>query len=187
MRVVLVFGAVLLSAAFVSPNTQSCPDKASGGCVITCGGPGAEGPPGKDGAKGEAGPPGLPGSSGPRGEQGPAGPQGERGERGISGPPGPQGIAGPPGPRGAEGPKGPKGETEDIGALVSTVMQKIGFDFLDVNKRGALASCPAGYSVASCACGMACGSWDIRPEQTCHCQCGGMDWTTARCLKMVAK
>uniref|UniRef100_A0A8C0J9C2 Resistin n=1 Tax=Chelonoidis abingdonii TaxID=106734 RepID=A0A8C0J9C2_CHEAB len=28
------------------------------------------------------------------------------------------------------------------------------------------------------------GSWDIRSDSTCHCQCGGIDWTAARCCKI---
>uniref|UniRef100_A0A674J6C6 Resistin n=1 Tax=Terrapene triunguis TaxID=2587831 RepID=A0A674J6C6_9SAUR len=35
-----------------------------------------------------------------------------------------------------------------------------------------------------CACGMRCGSWDIRSDSTCHCQCRGIDWTSARCCKI---
>uniref|UniRef100_A0A8D0G8U0 Uncharacterized protein n=1 Tax=Sphenodon punctatus TaxID=8508 RepID=A0A8D0G8U0_SPHPU len=38
--------------------------------------------------------------------------------------------------------------------------------------------------VTGCACGMACGSWDIRAETTCHCQCSNIDWTSARCCKI---
>uniref|UniRef100_A0A8C7DZR5 Uncharacterized protein n=1 Tax=Naja naja TaxID=35670 RepID=A0A8C7DZR5_NAJNA len=36
----------------------------------------------------------------------------------------------------------------------------------------------------SCACGMACGSWDIRQDSICHCQCANIDWTSARCCKI---
>ncbi|NP_001186158.1 resistin precursor [Oryctolagus cuniculus] len=53
-----------------------------------------------------------------------------------------------------------------------------------VTSRGALATCPGGYSVTSCTCGSACGSWDVRAETTCHCQCAGMDWTGARCCRI---
>ncbi|KAL6089439.1 hypothetical protein STEG23_002082 [Scotinomys teguina] len=53
-----------------------------------------------------------------------------------------------------------------------------------VTTKGRLASCPAGMSVTGCACGYGCGSWDIRNENTCHCQCSVMDWTTARCCKL---
>uniref|UniRef100_A0A2K6Q793 Resistin n=1 Tax=Rhinopithecus roxellana TaxID=61622 RepID=A0A2K6Q793_RHIRO len=28
------------------------------------------------------------------------------------------------------------------------------------------------------------GSWDVRAETTCHCQCAGMDWTGARCCRL---
>ncbi|XP_013207356.1 resistin-like beta [Microtus ochrogaster] len=53
-----------------------------------------------------------------------------------------------------------------------------------VNARGKLASCPAGMAVTGCACGYGCGSWDIQNGNTCHCQCAGMDWTTARCCQL---
>ncbi|EFB27981.1 hypothetical protein PANDA_016281, partial [Ailuropoda melanoleuca] len=38
--------------------------------------------------------------------------------------------------------------------------------------------------VTGCACGYGCGSWDIRGETTCHCQCSTIDWTTARCCHL---
>ncbi|XP_030072343.1 resistin-like beta [Microcaecilia unicolor] len=50
-----------------------------------------------------------------------------------------------------------------------------------VKANGAYATCPTGKTAAACSCGMACGSWDIQNEATCHCQCSGIDWTTARC------
>ncbi|XP_051005973.1 resistin-like gamma [Acomys russatus] len=53
-----------------------------------------------------------------------------------------------------------------------------------VTATGRLASCPAGMAVTGCACGYGCGSWDIRNENTCHCQCAVIDWTTARCCQM---
>uniref|UniRef100_A0A2K6UIU8 Resistin n=1 Tax=Saimiri boliviensis boliviensis TaxID=39432 RepID=A0A2K6UIU8_SAIBB len=40
------------------------------------------------------------------------------------------------------------------------------------------------FAVTSCTCGSACGSWDVRAETTCHCQCAGMDWTGARCCRL---
>uniref|UniRef100_A0A8C3FQ47 Resistin n=1 Tax=Chrysemys picta bellii TaxID=8478 RepID=A0A8C3FQ47_CHRPI len=43
---------------------------------------------------------------------------------------------------------------------------------------------PTGYKPTGCACGMGCGSWDIRTDSTCHCQCSGIDWTAARCCKI---
>ncbi|XP_077628017.1 resistin-like beta [Crocuta crocuta] len=49
---------------------------------------------------------------------------------------------------------------------------------------GRLSSCPAGMVVTGCACGYGCGSWDIRGETTCHCQCSTIDWTTARCCHL---
>ncbi|CAM5169234.1 unnamed protein product, partial [Eretmochelys imbricata] len=42
----------------------------------------------------------------------------------------------------------------------------------------------AGYKPTGCAYGMGCGSWDIRTDSTCHCQCAGIDWTAARCCKI---
>ncbi|XP_068926012.1 resistin-like beta [Petaurus breviceps papuanus] len=48
---------------------------------------------------------------------------------------------------------------------------------------GPLATCPSGFVVTGCACGYGCGSWDVRGDNTCHCQCSGMDWTSARCCK----
>nr|XP_023396294.1 resistin [Loxodonta africana] len=48
-----------------------------------------------------------------------------------------------------------------------------------------LHSYPQVSPVTGCACGYGCGSWDVRAETTCHCQCQGMDWTTARCCRML--
>uniref|UniRef100_A0A8C8WET1 Resistin n=1 Tax=Panthera leo TaxID=9689 RepID=A0A8C8WET1_PANLE len=42
------------------------------------------------------------------------------------------------------------------------------------------------FAVTACTCGSACGSWDVRAETTCHCQCAGMDWTGARCCRVQA-
>ncbi|XP_054433212.1 resistin-like beta [Pteronotus mesoamericanus] len=53
-----------------------------------------------------------------------------------------------------------------------------------ITSSGKLASCPAGTTVTSCACGYACGSWDIRGETMCHCQCSKVDWTTAHCCHL---
>ncbi|XP_007944755.1 resistin-like beta [Orycteropus afer afer] len=52
---------------------------------------------------------------------------------------------------------------------------------VSVTTPGKLASCPEGTAVTGCACGFACGSWDVQGESTCHCQCSVVDWTTARC------
>ncbi|KAL2764259.1 resistin isoform c precursor [Daubentonia madagascariensis] len=43
-----------------------------------------------------------------------------------------------------------------------------------------------GFAITGCTCGSACGSWDVRAETTCHCQCAGMDWTGARCCRLQA-
>uniref|UniRef100_A0A8C8YTV7 Resistin like beta n=1 Tax=Prolemur simus TaxID=1328070 RepID=A0A8C8YTV7_PROSS len=53
-----------------------------------------------------------------------------------------------------------------------------------ITNSGKLSSCPAEMSVTGCACGYACGSWDVRNENTCHCQCSVVDWTTARCCHL---
>ncbi|XP_031220570.1 resistin-like alpha [Mastomys coucha] len=46
------------------------------------------------------------------------------------------------------------------------------------------ASCPAGMTATGCACGFACGSWEIQNENTCSCLCLLIDWTTARCCQL---
>ncbi|XP_029440687.1 resistin [Rhinatrema bivittatum] len=56
----------------------------------------------------------------------------------------------------------------------------------DVVTKGALAVCPEDHTPISCSCGMGCGSWDVRNQQQCHCQCSGIDWTSARCCKIIA-
>nr|XP_023969051.1 resistin isoform X1 [Chrysemys picta bellii] len=71
-----------------------------------------------------------------------------------------------------------------VNSIVSSTLAKAKLLCQDVSARGALVSCPAGYKPTGCACGMACGSWDIRTDSTCHCQCGGIDWTAARCCKI---
>jgi len=57
------------------------------------------------------------------------------------------------------------------------------------------ATCPSGYTVTGCSCGMACGSYSIqavsggRTRCFCHLGCNGgnpIDWTTARCCKIAA-
>ncbi|KAM5275970.1 LOW QUALITY PROTEIN: resistin-like beta [Hipposideros larvatus] len=56
------------------------------------------------------------------------------------------------------------------------------------------ASCPPALQVSNsmrwdgrrhgpCACGGTCGSWHTL-ETTCHCQCGLVGWTTARCCRL---
>ncbi|KAM5232353.1 resistin [Hipposideros larvatus] len=67
---------------------------------------------------------------------------------------------------------------------IREAVRNIGLDCQSVTSRGALASCPAGFAVTGCTCGSACGSWDVRAETTCHCQCAGMDWTGARCCRL---
>ncbi|XP_072471855.1 resistin-like beta [Notamacropus eugenii] len=54
---------------------------------------------------------------------------------------------------------------------------------ISMKSNGRLSSCPRGFAVTSCACGYGCGSWDVQGDQTCHCQCQVMDWTTARCCR----
>uniref|UniRef100_A0A7N5KA70 Resistin like beta n=3 Tax=Ailuropoda melanoleuca TaxID=9646 RepID=A0A7N5KA70_AILME len=55
---------------------------------------------------------------------------------------------------------------------------------ISIKNSGRVSSCPAGMVVTGCACGYGCGSWDIRGETTCHCQCSTIDWTTARCCHL---
>ncbi|XP_007951893.1 resistin [Orycteropus afer afer] len=63
-------------------------------------------------------------------------------------------------------------------------VRNIHLDCNTVTSRGDLASCPAGFAVTGCTCGSACGSWDVRADTTCHCQCAGIDWTGARCCRV---
>ncbi|XP_021485249.1 resistin-like alpha [Meriones unguiculatus] len=53
-----------------------------------------------------------------------------------------------------------------------------------VKASGTLASCPAGMAATGCACGFACGSWNIQNENICHCLCPIIDWTLARCCRL---
>ncbi|XP_054833692.1 resistin-like [Eublepharis macularius] len=69
-------------------------------------------------------------------------------------------------------------------AIVSSILSKVDMICTNVSARGADVSCPSGYKATSCACGMACGSWDIRGNSDCHCQCRNIDWTSARCCKI---
>uniref|UniRef100_A0A8D0BC25 Resistin n=1 Tax=Salvator merianae TaxID=96440 RepID=A0A8D0BC25_SALMN len=71
-----------------------------------------------------------------------------------------------------------------VKSAVSAVSSKVQMTCTSVKSGGANARCPSGYIATSCACGMACGSWDIRGDSICHCQCGGIDWTSARCCKV---
>ncbi|RXM91441.1 Resistin [Acipenser ruthenus] len=69
----------------------------------------------------------------------------------------------------------------------SKAMQKVTLSCITVPSRGYKAECPKGYKPTGCSCGNACGSWDIRNDQTCHCQCANQDWTAARCCKIALK
>ncbi|XP_069460691.1 uncharacterized protein [Ambystoma mexicanum] len=60
-------------------------------------------------------------------------------------------------------------------------------DCTSVLTRGAVSTCPDGYKAASCSCGSACGSYDIRSETTCHCGCPRIDWTSAYCCRITIK
>ncbi|XP_073524210.1 uncharacterized protein [Phyllobates terribilis] len=66
----------------------------------------------------------------------------------------------------------------------TTILKNCKIVCTDVAERGALAFCPPDFVPLSCSCGMACGSWDIRNQNTCHCQCSNIDWTSARCCKI---
>nr|XP_058918427.1 resistin [Kogia breviceps] len=83
-------------------------------------------------------------------------------------------------------------------STVPEAIRNIGLDCQSVTSRGHLVTCPsvqalssslplAGFTVTGCTCGSACGSWDLRAETTCHCQCAGMDWTGARCCRLRAQ
>ncbi|XP_040191688.1 resistin-like [Rana temporaria] len=74
--------------------------------------------------------------------------------------------------------------TNVIKSTASEVLTKSKIVCTSVFQRGAYAACPADYIPTGCSCGSACGSWDIQSEKTCHCQCGGIDWTSARCCKI---
>ncbi|XP_048346849.1 resistin-like [Sphaerodactylus townsendi] len=69
-------------------------------------------------------------------------------------------------------------------ALGTSALSKLDIICTSVTSRGADAFCPSGYKPTGCACGMACGSWDIRGNSACHCQCQNIDWTSARCCKL---
>ncbi|CAH2297153.1 resistin [Pelobates cultripes] len=72
-------------------------------------------------------------------------------------------------------------------SVVEMVLKNAQIVCTDVLQRGDLATCPEGTTPASCSCGSACGSWDVRSGTTCHCQCHKIDWTSARCCKVAAK
>nr|XP_060616944.1 resistin-like [Anolis sagrei ordinatus] len=72
-----------------------------------------------------------------------------------------------------------------VDSKAAVVIVRGGLNCVFTSSRGALASCPHGYTVTGCSCGMACGSWDVRGDSTCHCQCHRIDWTAARCCKIV--
>ncbi|KAM3925444.1 resistin-like [Leptodactylus fuscus] len=71
-----------------------------------------------------------------------------------------------------------------IRSVVAQHISKLDLDCTFSHDRSSYASCPSGYKAVSCSCGMGCGSWDVQSPNRCHCQCGGMDWTTATCCKV---
>ncbi|XP_026551869.1 resistin [Pseudonaja textilis] len=71
-----------------------------------------------------------------------------------------------------------------INSSVPSYLSKLQLVCQNVSARGAFVACPSGFLPTSCACGMACGSWDIRQDLICHCQCANIDWTSARCCKI---
>ncbi|EHB04250.1 Resistin [Heterocephalus glaber] len=73
---------------------------------------------------------------------------------------------------------------EQTSSLILEALEKADLDCRSVTSKGDLATCPAGFAVTSCACGMGCGSWDVRAQTTCHCQCARMDWTAVRCCRL---
>ncbi|XP_075132058.1 resistin-like [Leptodactylus fuscus] len=81
----------------------------------------------------------------------------------------------------------PCGVDQAIRSTVAQHTSKLGLECTSVTDRSSYASCPSGYTTVSCSCGMGCGSWDIQTPNKCHCQCGGMDWTTATCCRISAQ
>ncbi|XP_045403473.1 resistin [Lemur catta] len=73
---------------------------------------------------------------------------------------------------------------ESTSSLILGELNNVVLNCQTVTSRGDLATCPAGFAITGCTCGSACGSWDVRAETTCHCQCAGMDWTGARCCRL---
>ncbi|XP_040846306.1 resistin [Ochotona curzoniae] len=69
-------------------------------------------------------------------------------------------------------------------SLLTGSCLRLELDCRTVKAGGSLANCPPGFAVTGCACGFGCGSWDVRSEKTCHCQCKGMDWTASRCCRL---
>ncbi|XP_053154609.1 resistin [Hemicordylus capensis] len=69
-------------------------------------------------------------------------------------------------------------------SIEASLVSKLQMICTDVSSRGALVTCPSGYVATGCSCGSACGSWDIRSNTICHCQCANIDWTSARCCKI---
>ncbi|XP_073522557.1 resistin-like beta [Phyllobates terribilis] len=74
--------------------------------------------------------------------------------------------------------------TNLIKSVATTILKNCKIVCTDVVERGALAFCPPDFVPFSCSCGMGCGSWDIRNQNTCHCQCSNIDWTSVRCCKI---
>ncbi|XP_037680336.1 resistin [Choloepus didactylus] len=72
---------------------------------------------------------------------------------------------------------------EGISSQILGAVKDLHLNCQSVSARGDLVTCPAGFSVTGCTCGSACGSWDVRAETTCHCQCANIDWTGARCCR----
>ncbi|XP_039107537.1 resistin [Hyaena hyaena] len=75
-------------------------------------------------------------------------------------------------------------KVHDASHAILETLRTLGLSCRTVTSRGDLATCPSGFAVTACTCGSSCGSWDVRAETTCHCQCAGMDWTGARCCRL---
>ncbi|KAM4050560.1 resistin-like beta [Anomaloglossus baeobatrachus] len=71
-----------------------------------------------------------------------------------------------------------------MSSMAAKPKEKSNIVCINVHKKGSLAPCPRDFIPFSCSCGMACGSWDIRNQRSCHCQCSIIDWTSARCCKI---
>ncbi|XP_066449454.1 resistin-like [Eleutherodactylus coqui] len=50
---------------------------------------------------------------------------------------------------------------------------------------GNIATCQSGYTAMSCSCGRSCSSHSIRGSNACFCQCGNVDWASARCCRTI--
>ncbi|XP_040191685.1 resistin-like isoform X2 [Rana temporaria] len=69
-------------------------------------------------------------------------------------------------------------------SAVSTVLARSNILCTDVTLEGAYATCPEGYALRDCSCGSVCSTWETQSEDTCHCQCDNVDWTSVHCCRV---